>query len=114
MRAWVSAIRTAAATAFHQSSGCCSDQSGFGVDRVRGVAALPMTSPLVFISRAFALVVEMSIPRKRSLVIGHWSLVTSHLSLVTCHWSLVTGHWSFCHWSLVVCHWSLVHELSPP
>src|SRR5215469_5085800 len=54
-----------AATPPHQSSGCCSDHRGRGVDSERGVVALLTTSPARFMRSALAPVVEMSIPRKR-------------------------------------------------
>ncbi len=54
-----------AATQAHHSSGFCSDQSGFGVESVSGVEPVAATLPCSLISRALALVVETSIPRKR-------------------------------------------------
>jgi len=49
---------------FHQSSGCCSDHSGRGVESASGVEALLTTRPAGSMSRALAPVVEMSSPNK--------------------------------------------------
>jgi hypothetical protein len=51
--------------ACHQVSGSCSDQSGRGVESVKGVVALASTAPDPSMSRAFAPVVEMSIPSSK-------------------------------------------------
>jgi hypothetical protein len=54
-----------AAVACHQSSGCCSDQRGRGVESVRDVEALLTTLPASSIKRALAAVVETSMPRNK-------------------------------------------------
>ena len=48
----------------HHSCGSCSDHSGFGVCRVRGVVAEATTAPFSSTSSALAPVVETSMPRK--------------------------------------------------
>src|SRR3990172_9291015 len=52
----------------HHSSGSCSDHSGLGWLIVMGVLQLFTTEPASLMSRAFAAVVEMSIPRSSMLV----------------------------------------------
>src|SRR3989442_10983576 len=63
-----------AATPRHQSSGCCSDHRGRGVDSESSVVALLTTSPSRLIRSDLAPVVEISIPRNRLIELIHQHL----------------------------------------